>query len=110
MFGKWSEFNKQAGSLRRFAIFQNSIWFIESTIIEALIGLIAAWIVTLLIGMLPGLLEQILPSLVYNKEAWEKIRAVLNLKTCWAVLFGVRFVIRYLTNGFNGFVSTKKGD
>lgn len=103
-------FNKQASRMRRLAISQNLIWFIESTAIEALIGLIAAGIVTLLIEMLPGLLEQILPSLVYNKEAWEKIRAVLNLKTCWAILFGVRFVIRYLVSGFCGFVTTKKGE
>ena len=42
------DFNKQANQMRRLAISQNLIWFIESTVIEALIGLIAAAIVCVL--------------------------------------------------------------
>jgi len=93
-------FNKQTNRMRRLAISQNLIWFIESTIIEALIGLIAAAIVCTLFK------NVIAP----NFESMKSYEGLITFKNCFYVLFGIRFVIRYLVNGFCGFVTTKKGE
>ena len=94
------DFNKQASQMRRLAISQNLIWFIEGTIIEALIGLIAAAIVCVLFK------KVIFP----NFESMKIYEGVITFKNCFYVLFGIRFVIRYLVSGFCGFVTTKKGE
>ena len=93
-------FNKQASQMRRLAISQNLIWFFESTVIEALIGLVAAAIVCALFKNI------IFP----NFESMKSYEGVVTFKNCFYVLFGVRFVIRYLVSGFCGFVTTKKGE
>lgn len=93
-------FNKQASQMRRLAIFQNLIWFFESTLIEALIGLIAAAIVC-------TLFQNVIFS---NFESLKNYERLVTFKNCFYVLFGIRFVIRYLISGFCGFVTTKKGE
>jgi len=93
-------FNKQASQMRRLAISQNLIWFIEGTIIEALIGLIAAAIVCTLFQ------NVIFPNFASVKN----YEGAITFKNCFYVLFGIRFVIRYLVSGFCGFVTTKKGE
>ena len=93
-------FNKQANQMRRLAISQNLIWFFENTVIETLIGLIAAAIVCVLFKNI------IFP----NFESMKSYEGVVTFKNCFYVLFGIRFVIRYLVSGFCGFVTTKKGE
>ena len=94
------DFSKQASQMRRLAISQNLIWFIESTVIEALIGLIAAGIVCFLFK------NVIFPTFASLKN----YEGAVTFKNCFYVLFGIRFVIRYLVSGFSGFVTTKKGE
>lgn len=94
------DFNKQAHQMRRLAISQNLIWFIESTLIEALIGLIAAAIVC-------TLFKNVITQSFASVKSYE---GVITFKNCFYVLFGIRFVIRYLVSGFCGFVTTKKGE
>ena len=94
------DFGKQAGRMRRLAIYQNLIWFIENTVIEALIGLIAAAIVCALFK------NAIFPNFASVKS----YEGLITFKNCFCVLFGIRFVIRYLVSGFCGFVTTKKGE
>lgn len=100
MFGEWDKFNKQANQMRKLAIFQNLIWFIESTVIEALIGLIAAAIICFVFQ------NVIIPTFASVKN----YEGVVTFKNCFYVLFGIRFVIRYLVSGFCGLVTTKKGE
>lgn len=93
-------FNKQASQMRRLAISQNLIWFIEGTAIEALIGLIAAAIVC-------TLFKNVIVQSFASVKSYEE---VITFKNCFYTLFGIRFVIRYLVSGFCGFVTTKKGE
>ncbi len=93
-------FSKQANQMRRFAILQNLIWFVESTVIEALIGLIAA-------AFICNVFQNVIISAFASMKSYE---GVITFKNCFYVLFGIRFVIRYLTNGFSGFVTAKKGE
>ena len=66
---------------------------------EAVVAVLAALICHCIIGMLPGLLEQIMPPLLFNKERWEAIVQVFTFTRLWALLFGIRFVISFVVSG-----------
>lgn len=73
-------------------------WLITK-LAEAVVAVLAALICLCIIRMLPGLLEQILPPLIFNKERWEALVQVFTFKRLWALLFGIRFVISFIVSG-----------
>ena len=120
MTKKWNENIKQ---LRLASFRENVINFVETTLFDALIGMLAAAVVVSVIQYLviPFLYElftntAIMTGVVKEVYTLEEVKLgegsgiaamlirILNKlkwKETWFVLFGIRFVINYLFHGFN---------
>ena len=120
MTKKWNENIKQ---LRSVTFRENVINFVETTLFDALIGMLAAAVVVSVIQYLviPFLYElftntALMTGVVKEVYTLEEVKLgegtgiaamlirVLNKlkwKETWLVLFGIRFVINYLVHGFN---------
>lgn len=120
MTKKWNENIKQ---LRSVTFRENVINFVETTLFDALIGMLAAAVVVSVIQYLviPFLYElftntAFMTGVVKEVYTLEEVKLgegsgiaamlirVLNKlkwKETWLVLFGIRFVINYLVHGFN---------
>lgn len=110
--------------LRRASLRENVINFVETTLFDALIGMLAAVVVVfvaqhILIPFLYELFTNTVSMTGVVKEVFTldeiksgegfgvvamliRILDKLKWKETWLVLFGVRFVINYLVHGFNG--------
>lgn len=110
--------------LRRASLRENVINFVETTLFDALIGMLAAVVVVsitqyLVIPFLYELFTNTVSMTGVVKEVFTldeiksgegfgvvamliRILDKLKWKETWLVLFGVRFVISYLVHGFNG--------
>ena len=110
--------------LRIASLRENVINFIETTLFDALIGMLAAVVVVfvaqhLLIPFLYELFTNTVSMTGVVKEVFTldeiksgegfgvvamliRILDKLKWKETWLVLFGTRFVINYLVHGFNG--------
>lgn len=71
-----------------------------SLLTDAAFGLIASFFVRIILKILPTLLESILPPILYNAEQWLKIINALGFWQVFAILFGVRFIIAYVTGNY----------
>lgn len=109
--------------LRRASLRENVINFVETTLFDALIGMLAAVVVVsitqyLVIPFLYELFTNTVSMTGVVKEVFTldeiksgegfgvvamliRILDKLKWKETWLVLFGVRFVINYLVHGFN---------
>lgn len=109
--------------LRRASLRENVINFVETTLFDALIGMLAAVVVVfvaqhILIPFLYELFTNTVSMTGVVKEVFTldeiksgegfgvvamliRILDKLKWKETWLVLFGVRFVINYLVHGFN---------
>lgn len=106
-----NELSKQ----RRMMLLNDLIVFVENKLIEAVIALIAAVILHFVIGdFIPSILSTELSaasgaikfSLLLDSE---KLGRIFSIRNCFVVLFGVRFVIDFLMNGFrNSFKGVEK--
>lgn len=67
---------------------------------DAVFGMLASLFVRLILKMLPTLLQAILPPLLYNAEQWNNIVNALGFWQVFAVLFGIRFIIAYITGNY----------
>lgn len=110
--------------LRIASLRENVINFVETTLFDALIGMLAAVVVVsitqhLVIPFLYELFTNTVSMTGVVKEVFTldeiksgegfgvvamliRILDKLKWKETWLVLFGVRFVINYLVHGFNG--------
>ena len=110
--------------LRMASLKENVINFVETTLFDALIGMLAAVVVVfvaqhLLIPFLYELFTNTVSMTGVVKEVFTldeiksgegfgvvamliRILDKLKWKETWLVLFGTRFVINYLVHGFNG--------
>ncbi len=114
--------------LRKLAFGQNVIGFIERTVMDAILGLLAAFIVVMISQKLvipflyeiftnvvgvTGVVKSVFPmEEVLSGEGLgvaPMIMRILNELTVfntWLVLFGIRFVVSYITKGFNDVTTT----
>lgn len=119
---------KDMWKLRKLAFGQNVIGFIERTVMDAILGLLAAFIVVTISQKLviPFLYEiftnavgvtGVVKSVFTMEEVLSgeglgvapMIMRILNKLTVfntWLVLFGIRFVVSYITKGFNDVTTT----
>lgn len=76
---------------------------------DGVFGLLASLFVRIILKTLPTLLQAILPPLIYNAEQWQNIISILGFWQIFAILFGIRFVIAYITGNyrFNPILSMK---
>lgn len=74
--------------------------FLANLIADFAFGLLAALFVRIIVKIIPTLLQSILPPLLYNAEQWNNIVNVLGFWQVFAILFGVRFIIAYITGNY----------
>lgn len=67
---------------------------------DAVFGMLASLFVRLILKILPTLLQAILPPLLYNAEQWNNIVNALGFWQVFAILFGIRFIIAYITGNY----------
>lgn len=74
--------------------------FALNLLADAVFGLLAALFVRIIVKTIPTLLQAILPPIIYNAEQWNNIVNILGFWQIFAILFGVRFVIAYITGNY----------
>lgn len=67
---------------------------------DTVFGLLASLFVKIIVKMLPTILQAILPPLIYNAEQWNNIVSILGFWQIFAILFGIRFIVAYVTGNY----------